>query len=271
MNPAAGTATTKSGRDPSINEGRGALDYVRYAINLAERSNFWIATQRELYQRMADYEDLAVQVADSGREVTVINPTARRIEGMVLEQRRPFGSVWVGEEELIHVAKDAFITIPRLEPGARVTLRFRSETAEAPILRQPSNKGLVVLDARHDPRSGETRILVSVCRAQPLSIEGVDPEWAYSVQVDGEAPRELVPRVVRTIQSLLSRKSERAAADGVRARIPGTTRFLDLVIRGDENRFVERSIRIRRLPAAESVKARARIMTSIPARNGRVT
>ena len=42
-------------RDPSVNEGRGTLDYVRYCINLAERKHYWIATQAELYQRMADY------------------------------------------------------------------------------------------------------------------------------------------------------------------------------------------------------------------------
>ena len=45
-------------RDPSVNEGKGALDYLRYTINLAERNNFWIANQRELYQRMADYEEI---------------------------------------------------------------------------------------------------------------------------------------------------------------------------------------------------------------------
>ena len=32
-------------RDPSVNDGKGTLDYVRYCINLAERSNYWIATQ----------------------------------------------------------------------------------------------------------------------------------------------------------------------------------------------------------------------------------
>ena len=64
-------------RDPSVNEGKGALDYLRYTINLAERNNFWIANQRELYQRMADYEELVFQVRDGGREVTVTNPTGK--------------------------------------------------------------------------------------------------------------------------------------------------------------------------------------------------
>ena len=120
-------------------------------------SNYWIATQAELYQRMADYEDLAFEVRDGGREVTIANPTDRRISAMMVEQRLPFGSVWLGEEELIHVADGAFVTIPPLEPGASVTLRFKPETVEAVLVRQPTNKGLVVLDARHDPRSGESR------------------------------------------------------------------------------------------------------------------
>jgi hypothetical protein len=258
-------------RDPSVNDGKGSLDYLRHAIDLAERSNFWIATQRELYQRMADYEDLVFQVRDGGRAVTVTNPTARRITGMVVEQRHPFGSVWDDDEELVHVVRGAFVTVPPLSPGAAVTLRFRPEDAEAPLVRQPSNKGLTILDARHDPRSGETRILVGVCRAQPLSVEGVDPDGVYRVQVDGEPARLLLPRVTRTIQALLSKQAKSAAALGLRAQTPGTLRFLDLLIVGDEDRFVERTVRISRLAAAEAVAAREAIRAAIPARTGRVT
>jgi hypothetical protein len=258
-------------RDPSVNDGKGALDYVRYAINLAERSNFWIANQRELYQRMADYEDLVFQLRNGGREVTVTNPTARRIVGMVVEQRRNFGSVWVEAKELVHVVKDAFVTVPPLEPGAQVTLSFQAAGAEAPLVRQPSNKGLIILDARHDPLSGETSILVSVCRTQPLSVEGVDPDCVYRVQVDDEPARNHAPRVVRSIQALLSKKAESAAPQGLRARTPGTTKFLDLLVIGDEHRFVERTIRINKLSAGEAQAARAVILAAIPARTGRVT
>lgn len=258
-------------RDPSVNHGKGALDYVRYAINLAERSNFWIATQAELYQRMADYETLVFQLNDGGREVTVSNAGKRRITAMVVEQRLPFGSVWDGAEELIHVAKDAFVTIPPLAPGQKVTLRFRPEGAEALIVRQPSNKGLVILDARHDPRSDETHILVSVCRKQPMSIEGVDPEGVYRVQVGDDPPQNVAARTVRTIQALLSKKSENAAAPSRRTQTPGTVRFLDLVIEGEENRFVERTIRIRQLPAAEAKPIREAMIAAIPAKRGRVT
>jgi hypothetical protein len=156
---------------------------------------------------MADDEALVFQVRDDGREVTVTNPTGRRIVGMVIEQQFPFGSVWDGAEELVHVAKGTFVTVPPLAPNAQVTLRFRAETAEAPLLRQPSNKGLTVLDARHDPASGETRIAVSVCRPQPLSVEGVDPEGVYRVQVDDEPARDVIPRAVGTNQALLTQST----------------------------------------------------------------
>ena len=258
-------------RDPSVNNGLGTLDFVRYAINLAERSNFWIATQRDLYQRLADYEALVFQVRDGGREVTIGNPTTRRIAGMVLEQRLPFGSVWDGAFELVHVVTGGFVTVPPLAPNTQVTLRFKTATAEAPLLRQPSNKGLTVLDARHDPASGETRIVVSVCRAQPLSVEGVDPDGVYRVQVDEERARDMVPRVVRTIQALLSKQSAGAVTSGLRAQTPGTVRFLDLSIVGDEGSFVERTIRIRRLPPGEADVAREKIRAAIPVRTGRVT
>ena len=199
------------------------------------------------------------------------NPTARRIAGMVVEQRQPFGNVWMGAEELVHVVKEAFVTVPPLSPSSQVTLRFKAETVEAPLVRQPSNKGLTVLDARHDPRTGETRIVVSVCRAQPLRVEGVDPEGVYGVQVDGEPASHVVPRVTRSISVLLGKQATRAAASGRRASTPGTMRFLDLLIVGEEDRFVERTVRITQLLPAEADAARAAISAAAPARTGRVT
>ncbi len=53
--------------------------------------------------------------------------------------------------------------------------------------------------------------------------------------------------------------------------MPGTLRFLDLLIRGDDARFVERTIRIRRLDGAEADAARAALLAAVPARTGRVT
>jgi hypothetical protein len=126
-------------RDPSINNGKGTLDYLRYCINLAEQMNYWIATQAGLYQRMADYEDLTFDLRDGGREVTIGNPTGRRVTSMVIEQRLPFGSVWHGDEELIHVAQGKFVTIPPLEPGEKATLLFESKEYDELLLRHPSN------------------------------------------------------------------------------------------------------------------------------------
>lgn len=257
-------------RDPSTNDGKGTQDYLRYCINLAERSNFWIATQRELYQRMADYEELLLRVDHAGDLVTVVNPTRRRITGMAVEQRRPFRSVWDGTEELLHVVRDVFVTVPPLGPGAQVTLRFSAEPTDAPLVRQPSNKGLIVLDARHDARTAETRILVSVCRTQRLRVESVDPEGVYRAEVDGEPARDLLPRTVRSIQALLSKKPASQAVPGRRTPTPGVLRFLDLEITGEQTRFVERRIRITQLPPAEAGPAKAAILAAIPPRTGRV-
>ena len=258
-------------RDPSVNGGKGTLDYVRYCINLAERSNYWIATQAELYQRMADYEALGFEIADEGRTVTIANPTDRRIEAMMIEQRLPFGSVWLGNTELIHVVDGRFVTIPPLAPGATLTLRFEPHVVEAVLVRQPSNKGLVVLDARHDPATGEATLRLSVCRRQPLSIEGVDPDGVYAVQIDNQPADHVGVRTVRTIQALLSKKSDAASGRNRRAVTPGTTRFLDLVVEGEEDRFVERTLRIRQVPAAEAAPIRAALIAAIPEKRGRVT
>jgi hypothetical protein len=258
-------------RDPSINDGRGTLDYVRYCINLADRKRYWIATQAELYQRMADYEALGFEVRDGGRTVTVSNPSGRRIAAMVIEQRRPFGSVWHGDEELIHVARGGFVTVPPLAPGASITLSFKDEEVESLLLRNPSNKGLVVLDARRDPRTEEIRILVSVCRRQPLAVEGVDPMGVYEVEIEGRSPQNVGVRTVRTIQARLAKKTDAAVAPKRRTWTLGTTRFLDLEIEGEENNFVERTIRIRQIAEPRASAVRAALIAAIPARRGRVT
>lgn len=260
-------------RDPSVNNGRGTLDYLRYCINLAERMDFWIATQKELYQRMGDYEDLVLEVHAGGREVVVRNPSPRRITAMVLEQRLPFASVWEGDAELVHVVRDAFVTVPPLAPGAEVRLRFDEERSDEPLVRQPSNKGLTILDARRDRATGETMIRVSVCRAQPLCVEGVDAEGAYRVQVDDEPARYHGPRIVKTIQAQLSNSKGVATAQATdrRTKIPGTTTFLDLVVEGHPDNFVERTVRIRQLPPAQAEKVRVAMLAATPAKTGRVT
>ena len=105
-------------RDPSANDGKGTQDYVRYAINLAERKNFWIASQRELYQRMADYEELRLPGArrrprgDGGQSDRSAH---RRDGGRAAASRSPAYGRAI--EELVHVVQDAFVTVPPLAPG----------------------------------------------------------------------------------------------------------------------------------------------------------
>jgi hypothetical protein len=169
------------------------------------------------------------------------------------------------------VAQGKFVTIPPLEPGATVTLRFEPKEYDELLLRHPSNKGLVILDARRDPRTNESRVRVSVCRKQPLAVEGVDPEGVYEVQIDNGPIQHAGVRTVRTIQAKLAKKTDAAVQTTRRTYTPGTTRFLDLEIEGEENNFVERTIRLRQIPEPEASKVKAALIAAIPAKRGRVT
>ena len=113
--------------------------------------------------------------------------------------------------------------------------------------------------------------MVSVCRTQPLCVEGIDPAGVYRVQIDDEPARDLAPRSVHSIQTLLSEQAESTVAPGLRASTPGLLRFIDLQIVGEQDRFVERTIRINRLTSMEADAAKAAIAAATPARTGRVT
>ena len=258
-------------RDPGLNDGKGTLDWLRYCINLAERHNFWIATQKELYQRMADYEDLALRISDDGLQVRIVNPGPRRIVGMVIEQRLPFASVWHGDEEIVHVAGDRFVTVPPIAPGAEIVLSFRDKAGETPIVRQPSNKGLTIVDARNEP-GGDTRLTVSVCRNQPLGVEGVDPDGVYLVEIDGQPPMCHAPRIAKTIEAMLAnRQFAPSAAGSFRERVEGVKVFLDLVVQGEQDNFREVSMRIRKLAPELAARARSNMLAAAASmRSGRI-
>lgn len=258
-------------RDPGLNDGKGTLDWLRYCINLAERHNFWIATQKELYQRMADYEDLAFRISDDGLQVRIVNPGPRRIVGMVIEQRLPFASVWHGDEEIGHVAGDRFVTVPPIAPGAEIVLSFSDKAGEAPIVRQPSNKGLTIVDARNEP-GGDTRLTVSVCRNQPLGVEGVDPDGVYLVEIDGQPPMCHAPRIAKTIEAMLANRQFAASAAGsFRERVEGVKVFLDLVVQGKPDNFREVSMRIRKLAPELAARARSNMLAAAAStRSGRI-
>ncbi len=258
-------------RDPSLNNGKGTLDWLRYCINLAQRQNFWIVTQQALYQRMADYEDLALQLLDDGRTVHITNPTARRITGMVLERGLSFASVWQDNEELLHVVRDRYVTLPPLAPGASVSLRFSSEQGEGPIVRQPSNQALTVLDARRSLK-GDTQLLISVCRTQPLAVEGVDPNAVYVAEIGDRQAMCHVPRTARTIAAMLANRHAPVNQGGFRERTEGVTVFLDLLVQGDEDNFEEVKIHIYQLEPGIAKRARAAMEAeAAKTRSGRVS
>ena len=98
-------------------------------------------------------------------------------------------------------------------------------------------------------------------------------ELAVEIEGPGVAPRtqNVVVRTVRSIQARLSKKADAAQAPRLRSYTPGWTRFLDLEIEGEENNFVERTIRIRRIAEPRASQVRAEILASIPAKRGRVT
>ena len=227
--------------DPAANDGRGTLSYLRYVLALAERKDLWIANERQLYQRMSDYQDVAFAVDEHG-SVTVHNPTDRTIAGLVVEQRRPFGSVREGQDELVHVVRGRFVTVPPLAPGQRRTLRFEARATGAPRVVQPGHTGLDVLDARHSHETGETLLRLSVCRRQTLLLHGVDPRREYKVDVDGGETVRLRPEAGHSVQAILSTTAGTAADAGA---ADDASAFLRIAVEGEQNRHVERVVRVR--------------------------
>jgi hypothetical protein len=96
-----------------------------------------------------------------------------------------------------------------------------------------TSTGTVAVDVRHDPRAGETCVVVSACRAQRLAVESVDPEGVYRVQVDDEPASHLMPRTVRPIQALLSTQRTGDAIRTRRTRTPGVMTVLEVPIAGN--------------------------------------
>jgi len=72
---------------------------------------------------------------------------------------------------------------------------------------------------------------------------------------------------------LSNSKTAKAAMGEVtrRTKLPGVTTFLDLMIEGDPDDFIERTVRIKQLSGAQADKARAAMMLATPKKTGRVT
>ena len=99
--------------DPSVNQGKGTLDYLIYAVSQAERLNLWIASQQMLYERMRDYEDVLFR-EESPTQVTIFNPTDRLIEGLMVESAVPVGNVLANGLSYIHIVDGRYFGGPTI-------------------------------------------------------------------------------------------------------------------------------------------------------------
>ena len=207
--------------DPSYNNGRGTFDWMCYGIRRAERLNLWQATQRAIYQRMQDYEDLQFRVAEGGGTVHVHNPTERTVEELMVETEAPIGaheqagpdalgagavsdeietapeveyaSLRVeagqgsdgGTRYLAHIVRNRYFTLPRLEPGASCTIHLEGGGPRHPFVAQANSKSMRFVDVSFAPGSGELTVRAYVIRYHGLVVQGYAPGDRVHVKVDG--------------------------------------------------------------------------------------
>ena len=208
--------------DPGYNNGRGTFDWMCYGIRRAERLNFWQAAQREIYQRMQDYEDVEFRVSDDGRTIHLRNPTGRTIEELMVESAIPVGApeqagpdalgaaavdageaapaieraslrcelVRGGEESsrwLGHIVQGRFFTAPRLGPGDSCAIHLEEGAAPHPFVAQANSKSMRFVDVAYAPERLELVIHARVIRYQGLVLQGYSPGDMVHVEVDGAA------------------------------------------------------------------------------------
>ena len=241
--------------DPSYNSGRGTFDWMCYGIRRAERLNFWQATQREIYGRMQDCEDIEFRVTDGGNTIQLHNPTDRTIDELMVEsatgvgapeQAGPdaLGAAAVAEESdaaaeieyvsircnvgqnseersfnLGHVVKNRYFTAPRLGPGDSCVIRLEQGGEPHPFVAQANSKSMRFVDVRYAPETRELTIHAQVIRYQGLVVQGYRPGDRVLVEVDGVA----------------------------RQPVESTDGRLLLYLQGPENRFAEQTIVLRKL------------------------
>ena len=140
------------------------------------------------------------------------------------------------------MVRGRFVTVPPLAPGQRRTLRFDGRVTGAPRVAQPGHTGLEVLEARHSHETGETLLRLSVCRRQTLLLHGVDPRREYKVEVDGGETVRLRPEAGHSVQAILSTTAGTAADAGAG---DAASSFLRIAVEGEQNRHVERVVRVR--------------------------
>lgn len=212
--------------DGSVNQGRGTLDYLIYAITRAERLGFWLASEKMLYETMTDYESIRFR-ADSPGSVTVANPTGRRLEGFMVESDIPVEGVSADGLNYIHILEGRYFTAPPLDPGEQVTLRLAPPPAGCPLLLNANSKGLQVLNAVYDSAGATVALDLKLIRRHGLCLYDVLPERDYRVTVRA--------RDWTRVQVCRSRPEK----------------ILTFELEGDQNRFVRFRVEVDIVPEDE--------------------
>ena len=168
--------------DGSVNQGRGTLDYLIYAITRAERLGFWLASEKMLYETMNDYESIRFRANSTG-SVTLANPTGRRLEGFMVESDVLVEGVSGDGVNYIHIVDGRYFTAPPLDSGEQVTLRLGPPPPGCPLLLNANSKGLQVLNAVYDSAGSKATLELKLIRRHGLCLYNVLPERNYRVTV----------------------------------------------------------------------------------------
>ncbi len=168
--------------DASVNHGRGTLDYLIYAVTLAERLGFWVASEKMLYETMNDYESIRFR-ANSPGSVTVANPSGRRLEGFMVESDVSVEGISADGVNYIHIVDGRYFTAPPLDPGEQVTLRLGPPPPGCPLLLNANSKGLRILNAVYDAAGSTVTLDLELIRRHGLCLYDVLPERDYRVTI----------------------------------------------------------------------------------------
>ena len=228
--------------DPNYNHGRGTFDWMCYAVRRADRFNLWHASQKMIYERMQDYEDVAFRVDESSAKIEIYNPTARTNGELMIESWHKLGApersgpnalgvsstgddstvideyraVRCGGSYLAHIVQNRFVTVPPLASEQSCTIHLEPGAITHPFVAQANSKSMCMIDAQFDPYAEQLTMHVKVIRYQGLVVQGFAPGSAVKVVINGVARQEM------------------KSSDG----------RLALFLQGPENHFVEQIIEL---------------------------
>ena len=204
--------------DPDYNNGRGTFDWMCYAIRRAERLNLWQASQKMIYKRMQDFEDLEFRVNSEAGTIQVHNPTDRRIAELMVESKQPVGApessgpgalgdggpddasddsdlasfsslrldtAHATPRYLAHIVQNRYFTLPELTANQSLTVTLEAGEATHPFVAQANNKGLQFINAIFNPETQVLSLEIQVIRKQGLVVQNLRPNTAIQVVVDG--------------------------------------------------------------------------------------